>query len=253
MVKTKKRKKKKRELKTIFDIKEYNTKTRKGDYFYIRHKGKSRLYKMKEGYEDPSLYVQYFNKTTQTKTKRTKRIPVDRFVEYAYKKAIKEKDKKIQAFQTKYKLRFKKYGKLSKAFKSGLTSGTYTFGEIKANQKKIYYDLLSPLVLDKELTDILIKNVQKYKYRFAYLIKLEGINLEDQKKGEIGRISDVNKTLQEIINKYGEHLPKGTIIESKTLEKIKPKIKWKEHAKTMADDGELEKLIFNIVFRKGKK
>lgn len=237
-------------------LKEYNNKSRKGLYIYIKaHKKPSRLYKYygetgeieatKKYYEDRYIKKKplarsqqaykkvYINKIQGIKPK--KRTSITRQADAYLKKVSKQK-----TIETRIKKGIAKV-KISNPHKAPPST-------IKKGLKK----LLGQLVYDKQLVEILTTevNLEKIKHRFEYTLILK-----NEKKQAMTTIHKFNqtpqKTIQEIKNtiKGGEQIdtsrPYNNVIETLTARK------WVQPTNYTGKQGKITSTELTITFRKG--
>ena len=187
------------------DIIHYNNKFRKGDYIVINNEGKTRTYKYKDEYPlDFYLEVAKQSRRKSSITKGAK--PNKRKIMQELNEVSKGKE---SAFLHKLGMNYDKYKgkKVDEYFKKGRSEIELSFEAMKTNPRKIYEKLLSPLVFDKELLQILIQNAEKFKHRFWYYTDIQGMKVEDvnEGRGKIGKISQAEFTKRTPIQFIHEH------------------------------------------------
>lgn len=219
----------------IIRIVELKNKSRKGTYLYIHDKIKNKRSYIKINNDETPLdfYIEYA-KINKSKIKNKKQFKKQ------FLKNINEaitKPKKHKQFIKQHNIKIQKYKKINKIIKKGQIRKKYRITEIQQNPQKIYKEILSPLVLDKQLLNIITKeeNVQKYKYRLYYTSEFEGYELKTKEKKRIGTINDFNKTLNEIITKYQKHIKEKMIIPSGYIPKLKNKLNYIKGQQNIGD------------------
>lgn len=234
-------------------IVDLNNKSRKGTYIYIRDPktGKSGYYKY-DGTTFIDAYVDYFVENRKlAKKAKFKRINKRKFIKSIGEIMEDKASKYTKKFVKRYKLRTKKYKKIGKLFRKGAIQVAYPFTKIERDKKNVYKQLLEPLVLDKGLLRIIIKNAKKFKFRLYYRTKVFAINQDTGKEEQIGYIEDYNKTIEEYIGKYKESFRKGQYIGSQYIKRQKPALKYITGRQTA--NGKLTRMLTGIEFRKGGK
>lgn len=231
-----------------------NNKSRKGTYVYVKEKGKKIAYYKYDPDVPLDIYQEYYTNTQIKKKKNTPSL-------HATKKAFKQKlrgEKTTRKGRTRairsaeqYIGKIKRKGTINQAIKKGSTyikiDSHITTGQLKEQKKK----LLSPLVLDKDLLEILIteENLKKIKYRLEYRISLKN------RQGEtIATTETFDKLPEETITRINEAI--------KDQEDINDKEKKYNIDKRLKNAGfndlhlikygKVHKKEITIVFRKGR-
>lgn len=162
--------------------KKLNNKGRKGIYIYIKDKGKpGRYYKKREGL-DITNYVAFYEGGVRYKKAGVTNIDnIDR----------------TKAFRKK----LKKYPKIDNFIKKGETSTKESLVKNidRAKVKRIYKEMLKPLVNDEEILDLLSdeSNINKLKHRIeAY------ITIGNEEKGQSVTFITHGKTITNIISDF---------------------------------------------------
>ena len=187
----------------IIKKKTLNNKTRKGDYYYIKRKGgKPAYYKIKQGISIDNYLLAYDGKVKIKKkgvVRFGKESPADKYLK---------------------KTGLKKY-KIDKLISKGITETSLNnIGSLNiTNAHSAYKRMLSPLVKDKELINILSldENVRKFKHRIQTNIVLES----NDGKVEI-ELKTFNKTLIDVRSDFRNIISKEGVFE-KDLKNIREK------------------------------
>lgn len=102
-----------------------------------------------------------------------------------------------------YLRRVQQHGSLSTSVASGVTSATFDPLTITPlGIRKLYEQLLGPLVLDKTLLDLVIQNADKMRHRFQYRTLVRGVT-DDNKTIPLAEITDYgNRTPEQYLRAY---------------------------------------------------
>lgn len=182
--------------------------------------------------------------TDKTKTKRTKRkIKKER-------QKIERKIRKIEKQKAKglAKLRRTYGGQLEKTVKPGEVIRNYNMQEIQQNTRKVYTDLLKPLVRDQGLIELIIANKEQIKHRIRYDTKIFGIKEGTSQEMVLGDIGDVNKTLEEYLSKYSKNFARQVFMASNYIKNLQSEIHYlvgKQY-----NNGQITRTITTITFVK---
>lgn len=215
---------------------------------YVRIKeGNKPLKKWKlDGQTPIDVYLNYYRKRDQ----KPRGIIL-------YKKEImgEKRTTQKQAMQ-RYTKRLEKQGRLiSTQIKTGITKTKINL--LTAGQKEIdkaYRELLEPLVLDKELLNLLIQNAYKFRHRFQYETKVIGLDKETRETTDLAKVSETGRTIKEVQETYRHVIKQNGRIDSGTFRtQIMPFInKYNQDAKGMMwKQGTTKQLIATITFRRG--
>lgn len=223
---------KKKETKTrTVKLREYNNKSRKGTYVWVKSKDrKGSLYKLREGTKIDDYIKNYEeNKGKRTKTKKTTRRKVN----------------------IRRQLKRERKAKISKTINKGIGRHTITNINNATTQSINKHDqeILKTLVKDKQLLKILgtEENMKKIKNRLEHTIKITG------EKGEtIATITSIgNKTSREAIEEMKKTISKGTIMDE-GYGTMKTRIEEKGYKLNYhARRGMVKNISITSVFRKG--
>lgn len=242
-------KKKKKGLTIRFS--ELNNKSRKGTYIYIRDTktGKFGIYKY-----NPKMFIDAYIDMFQINRKlagqkKYSRINKQRFQKTMQQLLEQKTDKYTRQFIKKHREKTKKYIKMHKIFQPGMTSTADDLAKLRDNRKKLYTQLLEPLVLDKQLLGIVMKNADKFKQRLYYRITVYGAVKELQTEQILGTIEDHNKTIEQVATQYGQELKRGQIIAKYHLDSLEPKLRYIKA--TQGQAGKITRTRVGIEFRKG--
>lgn len=204
--------------KTNISIKEMSNKSRKGTYLYIRQKGKRPAYYKWDGKTPIDAYINYYEIKN---SKRIKTKPKLKEVVKAF--TIEEGQKQDKILRRYIKGIEKRGGKISKSIRRGKTiSKTYDLLTAGMTRTKIVYrQLLKPLVYDKGLLELVIRNAHKIKHRFQHELEFIG------EKGErLGWVRETGMTVEAVIEKYKSQVGKYTKIGYMTLKRINKNTKY---------------------------
>lgn len=183
----------------VVKIKELNNKSRKGLYVYIKNEGNvGRYYKIDSPMENLKPYEVHYNKKYMKK-ESSKLGEIKKY--YQDKKPIAE-------HKTKYGRR-----SIKSVFKKGISkikiSDVHRIDNITVNKKN--KELLSKIVKDQDILNILIQNenLNKLKFRFNHIL-----SFKDEDGKIIGQDTIIGKmTLNEIIAIIQNNVMKGEVIE----------------------------------------
>lgn len=233
-------------------IRNYNNTSRKGDYLYIKIKGKrAGIYKYTTTLIDP--YIQYYKDHINNQTKGT--------IE-DYKKVYETPTKKQNKLHKKYKplitqaqqytQQIKKTKNIQQHLKKGITQTTIP-NVLTATQEtinKAKQKLLEPLVLDKQILQIITtpQNFNKLQHRIEYKL-----NVKNEKEETLGTTNKFNDNPENIIHQTKQIIKKDESIKKSETSKIQRKLEnngWNkyEHKK----DGYIETVSLTLIFRKNK-
>lgn len=231
---------------------ELNNKSRKGEYIYLKFKGKpSRSYKYKG--EPLDIFVNYYKK------RYVDNRPIGSFKKY--KGYILNKETKHKPKEKEYRSaimylrKLKKEGRLiEQEIRKGITETTIKDGLTAQTSdiKKAYEELFTPLVLDKDLLKLLIteENIKKLKNRF----KIEG-QLLSVNNSQIGNVRKMNMTIEEAIRELKEQIKIDEYIDKdEYINNNSPlgRLKQKEWIVGFRETGTLKNIQLKITFTKGK-
>lgn len=176
-----------------------NNKSRKGDYIYIHEPGKkASYYKAKKGVDLDSYMLAYEGKV------RSKRSGVK----------VKEKVRPVDLYLKKIKTGKRIDDFISKGITEVSVNNLKFVGKAKGHE--IYKKLLSPLVDDEDLLNILAldENINKIKHRIEARVHL----VSKDERVDIG-LRVFNKTLLDIENDL-KHVVKGRTINEGDLGRL---------------------------------
>lgn len=177
------------------------TKGRKGKYYKITDSKTKKVigtYKEKKGKKTNWYLQQALKRKKKEKSQLHRGTPRTKEQrKQAKKKVIRKrrvfKEKRLKEVQQS-KERIKLSSSFSETLKRGSTRTIANIEQIKENTRKIYEELLGPLVLDKEMLDIVIENKNKLKHRFSYITQIYGTKQNEGGTHLIAEIKDVNIT-----------------------------------------------------------
>lgn len=237
-------------------IKKY--KGKKKEFWESRIKGKTIKTPIIKGYD---LDFQAYKELNKLKAKgKAKRKQAKTLIPAIDKRLRGEKDKQTMKTLRNIKARLRKRKDLDDLIRLKTRTFTKTsLQEMMSNPKQVYRRLLKRIIIgDEDVLNLVIENIHKRKYRLFYEIELDGNfnalgRVEGKRmKGNLVKIYDENKTIQEIANEYSNHFSNGDEINSKILDLIKQEIQWTKDIRLNLP-GTLEEIKIRIDFLRGKK
>lgn len=196
---------------------EMNNKSRRGEYIYIKQRGKQgRYYKNVGGKID--AYLEYYKDSTNKRRKPKGRIK-DYIREYEEERERKTKKPKLRRQANKYLKRLNKKVRRAKPIESEFKKGikSTTIKDLKqvdsVRLRTKLKELFRTVVLDEKLLDILTQpsNLEKIKHRLEYKISMIG-----DKEETIAETVAYNKNPYNAISELKEISPDGQTIEKGT-------------------------------------
>lgn len=224
-----------------------NNKTRKGTYIYLKEKNyPARYYEYKAGDIIDSYKEHYIN----TYILKNKKATIKQYKQ-AYTQATQtgQKHELINQQAYKYIEQLKNKPSVQKAIKTGITTTIIKNAQNAGNTqlKKAKTELLEPLVLDKQLLKLLIKdeNFNKLKHRLEYQILGKGKNGE--KRISATKFNTEPETIIEELKKTIKQNEETNM--SNYIKKLELNA-WKNMEK--GQNGQINTIDLKIIFRKGK-
>lgn len=239
---------------TKVQIREYNNKSRKGLYIYIKTpKKQSRIYKYTGQTGEIEAIKQYY--TDKYITKRPYATSIKKYKTSYTKQAQGDKIKKpsrIDINTKRYLNKIKKQRPIESIINAGTAKTTIQNAhkkqpsQVKAEIKK----LLSQLVLDPQLVDIMSQdqNLEKIKHRFQYNLKVYN------EKGEVLLESTkYNEQPTRVIQQIRQSVNEGELIsegyKGSTSSKLQSN-KWIQHQSQAKRTGRVYNTQLEIILRR---
>lgn len=235
----------------------YNNKSRKGVYAYIRENKISKLYKVKKDIETQLKILQKAKKKT---------LAIDNIYKDAFRSGLVKKGrtgvtkKEVTQIKKAKKNLASKYTNIEDSLLSGYAETTTDLSGLSHyNIKRAYMNLLrntdkkgegQPIVKDSLLINVLTlpENVDKWKHRIMYKIHLKN----DKDEAIMDLVPDNLKTLVQIKQELGETLKYGMDIDtlfSKAVDTAKAKGYQTRNVNT-GTKGKLGKMTITLTYRK---
>lgn len=92
------------------------------------------------------------------------------------------------------------------------TTKIHTWEEATKNPDKIYEEIFSPLVMNKDILKFVIKNRDKLKHRITITALVNTLNEKQKPVNETFGFKKTGYTIEDMQREYGEKLNKGEIV-----------------------------------------
>lgn len=248
---------KKRKTTINISLKEYNNKSRKGLYIYIKaNRRPSRIYKYKGTNTEIDATKKYYeDKYIRKKPLAKSRISYTKAYEESIDK-IKSKSReriRVRRQADQYISRIKKQRPIDKSIRSGVAKIILESPEKKNSfeMKNTIKKLLRQVVLDKDLIEILAQdqNLEKIKHRFEYQLNIR--NEKDETVMTMNKLNEnPNKAMTQIKNSIteGEDVSNG-FSKTQTARKFENN-NWKFLNDNTNKGGKIKRTTLVLIFRK---
>lgn len=184
---------------------ELNNKSRKGLYVYVKGTGKRGAYYKYRKESTLDAYKEYYNR-------RDKKERIETYLtEFKHREKRRKVRTALSGKTDRYIKKIKKRGTISKVIKGGIVGITISNVQ-KITKREIFEKtkkMLEPLVLDKEILELIAKeeNMQKIKHRLEYRITIS------DGKGKKIEASLFNKTPMQALLKLKEVFGEGKTVD----------------------------------------
>jgi len=231
-----------------FELKEYNTKKKKGTYLVIKTEGQKTNY-YKYDYDTPiDAYLQYDKEKKENK--KTK-YSLEKYKQ-EYKNFLETKSK-TPLLRQKIKRHIQKITNrpnITDIFKKGISATVIrnteniTTKDIQEALKKV----LRPLVIDNRFLEILAQNnnVEQYKSRLEH-----NIRILNNKGEELSTGNTTNKNTYTVVQELQKNLRKGEEITDGSKTQFQNKMNMLKYNMNNKKSGNLHTIELTIILRKG--